>query len=136
MNCGRGSGCVSSLISLLLMTANFCLCTGLTIMVQPRNYIHMSTTEVQSQNVSSWGSATAPLRAKRCCSQGDYVPGKVSIILSTRGLSGASFWQIQASTSAEDSLPTVPLRRFSEVSQTAKDLINIGLPQFSCCVEF
>ena len=73
------------------MADDFCLFAGLTIIMQPRGYVHMSTTEVQSQSGSARGSAIAPLRAKRCCSQGDNVPGRVRVGPLMGGLAGAPF---------------------------------------------
>lgn len=94
----------------LLTAADFCLFTALTIIMQPRSYLHMSTTEVQSQSGSARRSATAPSRAKRCCSHGGNVPRRVRVGPLTGGLTGASFWQMQASRCAvEGSLPTLPL---------------------------
>ena len=90
----------------LLMAADFCLFTGLTIIMQPRSHIHMSTAELQSQSGSAWGSASAPSRAKRCCFQGDNVPRRVRVDPLMGGIAGASLWQKQASRCAvEGSLP-------------------------------
>lgn len=61
------------------MAADFCLFTGVTILMQPRSYVHMSTTKMQSERSSAQGSVTAPSRAKRCCSQGHNVSPRVSV---------------------------------------------------------
>lgn len=97
-------------MSLLLMAAGFYLFTGLTIIMQPRRYVHTSTNEARPQSGSARGSTTAPSGAKRCCSQGGQRPREGKSQSPHGGLAGASFWQMQASRcAAEGSLPTLPL---------------------------
>lgn len=127
-------------MSLLLMAAGFYLFTGLTIIMQPRRYVHMSTNEAQPQSGSARGSTAAPSGAKRCCSQGGNVPGRVRVSLPTGGSLGLLFGKCRLPgvqrRAACLHFPSARAHFSPESSGPAEDLINVGLPQFSCCAVF